>query len=372
MVKSFASFSNRLIAAVGLVGWGVVMAAAQPTPVAVPIRQVQLNGIEVLPQPEQPLILDRPHNSIRIRYDNPFPGQSTRFSFRIEPGRGWQQVGQRRDIFFRNVPSQNMIILIRASHTSPEKNAMAVSAIKFMTKPFWQKLWFWPSLMLLGMASMGLVSYLFFQARYRQLLRMQLIRDQIARDLHDDMGSYLSSISILSATMPADPARARQNLDRIGQTARQVMEAMSDIVWSINPAHDTIQQVVDRMKQVANELFSETDTDVSFVVGPGVEALSLALERRRDFFLIYKESLTNVARYAQASSVSVRLDWQSGQLSLCLHDNGCGFDTASSTARPGGGNGLRNMKARAALLGGHLSVRSAPGQGTQIDLIFPV
>ncbi|MEZ0610194.1 sensor histidine kinase [Fibrella sp. WM1] len=222
------------------------------------------------------------------------------------------------------------------------------------------------------MASMALVSYLFFQARYRQQVRMQLIRDRIARDLHDDMGSYLSSISILSAAMPADPDRARQNLDRIGQTARQVMDAMSDIVWSINPAQDTMQQVLDRMKQVADELFGTTDTAVDFSVEPGVDTLSLPLERRRDFFLIYKEALTNAARYAGASQVQVRLDRQQSQLRLTISDNGQGFDPKRPSHRPGGGNGLKNLQVRAEALSGTLSVQSAPGQGTRISLTLPL
>jgi signal transduction histidine kinase len=237
---------------------------------------------------------------------------------------------------------------------------------------FFKSVWFWPLVVLYVMGVIGVVGYLFLQYRHRQQIRALRIRDRIARDLHDDMGSYLSSISILSATLPPDPARAQQNLDRIGHTARQVMEAMSDIVWSVNPTHDTMQQILDRMKLVGDELFSETDTDVRFEIGPGVESLTLPLERRRDFYLIYKEALTNAAKYAQARTVQVRMWLKNNQLHLSVEDNGRGFDPANVPTRTSGGNGQGNMQARAAALGGTVQVRSGQGQGTRVELVIGV
>lgn len=236
----------------------------------------------------------------------------------------------------------------------------------------WQRWWFLPSVYFFVFLILASGLYFSYLHKIHQQIRLQQVRDRIARDLHDDMGSYLSSISILSAMLPTDPNRARQNLDRIGQTARLVMDAMSDIVWSINPTQDTMQQVLDRMKQVADELFGGTDTAVSFRVEAGVDTLSLPLENRRDFFLIYKETMTNAARYARSSQIQVGLGLANGLLRLTVDDNGQGFDPAHASHRPGGGNGLHNLRVRAEALSGTLVIESVPGQGTRVVLALPV
>ncbi|CCH01463.1 histidine kinase [Fibrella aestuarina BUZ 2] len=298
------------------------------------------------------------------------PGEQTAlYEYRLIQRRtaNWQSFRGAHTVQYHNLSGDEYQFQVRQL-----RGALLIQRRILIENLLWQRWWFAPSLFLYGLLVMGVVGFLFYRYRIRQFMRMQLIRDRIARDLHDDMGSYLSSISILSAALPADPARAKQNLDRIGQTARQVMDAMSDIVWSINPTQDTMQQVLDRMKQVADELFGSTDTAVVFSVEPGVDALSLPLERRRDFFLIYKEALTNAARYAAASQVQVRLDRQQSLLRLRISDNGHGFDPAHATHRPGGGNGLKNLQVRAGALSGTLSVESAPGQGTRVVLTLPL
>ncbi|GAB2561824.1 hypothetical protein GCM10027190_09430 [Spirosoma areae] len=247
--------------------------------------------------------------------------------------------------------------------------------------PIWKHWWFAPALLLYLIGVIGVVFYLFLQYRFRQKLRELQARDRIARDLHDDMGSYLSSISILSQTArrsaTKDPAKTQATLDRIGQTARQIMDSMGDIVWSINPDHDSMTQVVARMNDVAAGLFAANADQTGSValqmdVAEGVRQMSLSAENRRDFFLIYKEAITNVARYASADRVRVALSRESGRLVLIVQDNGRGFDPKNpARLNPSGGNGLRNMQTRAALLGGKLSIESAVGEGTTLSLRFP-
>ena len=240
--------------------------------------------------------------------------------------------------------------------------------------PFWKRIWFWPMILLYLMGVMGIIIYLFVRYRFLQKLRATKVRDRIARDLHDDLGSYLSSISIMSRSAAnaaaKNPERARAQLDTIGQTARHMLESMGDIVWSINPAHDSIAHVTDRMTDVANSLFTDTDVSFELQVGPDVAKAKLSAEARRDFFLIYKEAVTNVARYAQATRVRVSLQRIHTDLMMTVQDNGCGFDpTHPAHKNPGGGNGLRNMQARANLIGGELSVQSTPGEGTTVRLV---
>ena len=191
------------------------------------------------------------------------------------------------------------------------------------------------------------------------------------------MGSYLSSISILSQTARRnalrDPEKTQSALDTIGQTARQIIDRMGDMVWSINPSHDSMDDVLARITDVGNSLFSNTDVVFDLAVADEVRHLNLSVEGRRDFFLIAKEALTNVARYAQASRVRVAVRHEGHELLLLVQDNGRGFDpTQPDRLNPSGGNGLRNMQVRATALLGVLTIDAAPGQGTTLRLLMPL
>ena len=342
-----------------------------------PFQRIQLNGDEVMPQPGQPLLMQREQNTLVFWISGPFPNQPTHFSYQIQAKTGWISVDSASAVVLKNLPLQPTVVQIRAE----TKNQFRLNFLILVPQPFWQNWWFWPLLSGVMLLVVSTFIWLFYQYRLRQFMRLQLVRDRIARDLHDDMGSYLSSISILSQTAhrsaTKDPAKTQATLTQIGQTARQVMDSMGDIVWSINPTHDSMNQVVARMTDVASGLFAdESDSTIGTAlqmdVADDVRQMSLSAENRRDFFLIYKEAITNAARYAQANRVRVALRREGGYLVLTVQDNGRGFDPQNPVRQnPSGGNGLRNMQTRAALLGGTLMVESAEGQGTTVSLRFP-
>ena len=211
------------------------------------------------------------------------------------------------------------------------------------------------------------------QVEENQQQQLQL-RSNIARDLHDDMGSYLSSISIMSQNVEKmaqkNPKRAEESLKKIGETARKVMDSMGEIVWSISPEYDSMQHIIGRMKDTASELFSFQNTLVCFDISAEVLTLNLPLEKRRDFFLVFKEALTNAAKYSQAERVAISLQTKANCLTLCIEDNGVGFDIQQLPAPNGSGNGLKNMQARAEKLGGKLFIDTKIGVGSQVLLQF--
>lgn len=272
----------------------------------------------------------------------------------------------------------NLTNLLGGEYTLAVKNLKTGNQgeLKFYIQPiFWENWWFAPLIMLLIILLICIIMYLFFQYRLRQQLRTQIVRDTIARDLHDDIGSYLSSISILSQNVDNlilnNPEKARQSLTKIGETARQVMDTMGDIVWSINPTHDSMEQIVNRMKDFANELFFNQDIEINFQASDSLKKVNLTLERRRDFFLIYKESMTNIYKYAEANLVNVSLQYLDNQVFLKVEDNGKGFEMEQLPKnRASGGNGLKNMKVRAEKLNGKLEISSKKNQGTNIILTF--
>ncbi|MBO0929740.1 sensor histidine kinase [Fibrella aquatilis] len=274
-------------------------------------------------------------------------------------------------LFLPNLPNGEFIISI-SDLANPAVQSARLRVI--VESPLWLRWWFLPLMFLFGLLFVSAALYLLYLYRLRQFLQMQRVRDRIARDLHDDMGSYLSSISIMSQTAHRNalrnPEKTQLALASIGQTARQVIDRMGDMVWSINPAHDSINDVLTRMADVGNSLFGTTDVVFNLSVAEAVRHVSLSAEVRREFFLIYKEAVTNVARYAQASNVRVAVEVTGSGLVLTVQDNGCGFDPAQPDYKnPGGGNGLRNMQARAKLIGGELTIQSTAGQGTTVRLI---
>ncbi|MFM9948997.1 MAG: ATP-binding protein [Saprospiraceae bacterium] len=232
--------------------------------------------------------------------------------------------------------------------------------------PYYQTWWFRT---LLFLAIIALIYAIF---RYRELQRLQQekLRLSIARDLHDEMGSTLSSISILSE---AAMRHLQEDIDRarfgtIGARARQVMEAMSDIVWSVNPRNDSMNNILQRMKEFSVELFESQGITLHFEADETVKTLNLPMEQRKDFYLLFKEAANNAAKYSGATEVWVLVQSDNGGLRLEVRDNGKGFDPATVKQ----GNGLWNMQRRAERMGGALVLESKVGEGTRVELSLAI
>ncbi len=241
----------------------------------------------------------------------------------------------------------------------------AITELAFCIYPPWYATW-WARI-LFALVFMALV-YLFFRYREIQRLQQEKLRLRIARDLHDDMGSTLSSISILSEAalrnLQADIDRSRFSV--IGDRSRQVMDAMSDIVWSVNPRNDKMENVLQRMKEFAVEILESKGIALHFNTDESANVLNFPMELRKDFYLLFKEAVNNAAKYSGATDVWVNIRVQNKNILLDISDNGIGFDTALVKR----GNGLWNMERRAERLGGTFSLISAVGQGTQIKFEF--
>jgi signal transduction histidine kinase len=147
-----------------------------------------------------------------------------------------------------------------------------------------------------------------------------------------------------------------------------MMEAMDDIVWSIKPANDSMQKITARMREFATSLLEAKDIALDFTVDEKVNDVKLNMEARRDFFLIFKEAVNNVAKYSRCSKCSIHISLHQHRLLLDVKDNGIGFDVNKADS----GNGLSNMQKRAEALKGRVTIQSKPGDGTQVTLNLPV
>ncbi len=236
-----------------------------------------------------------------------------------------------------------------------------------IVKPhFYQTKWFFAGC---GLLVIFLVWEL-FRIRETRRKAQQKLRDKIARDLHDDVGSSLSGINLFSkmALQKMETGATRDLVEKIADRSENMVGAMGDIVWNVNPANDSFDKLVTRMRGYALDMLDEQNIKVDFLTPSHPNRVRLGLDIRKDFYLIYKEAINNIAKYAEASAVRINLEIRKGKLTMLIEDNGKGFDTSLPTS----GNGLNNMKARAAGIRAAFSLESVTGKGTSLFLSVPV
>ncbi|NOT74306.1 MAG: GAF domain-containing protein [Cyclobacteriaceae bacterium] len=196
------------------------------------------------------------------------------------------------------------------------------------------------------------------------------IRSKVARDLHDDMGSTLSSINIMSriALEKNEPLISQKYLKNIRENASVIQESMSDIVWAINPENDTMSKVILRMKEFTTEILEPLDIQYEFLQLGDFNDIKMDLGTRKDFYLIFKEAVNNAAKYSQGKKITISLNNEGKSIYLEVKDDGQGFAIINHEK----GNGLKNMKHRAHNIKASLEIDSKPGNGTIVLLKVPI
>jgi signal transduction histidine kinase/streptogramin lyase len=275
----------------------------------------------------------------------------------------WTRASGRR-VTYAGLAAGRYRFEVRATGSGSE-SASPVATIAFRVLPQWYRRWWF----LTAVATSALLgAYFAHRARLAQALRTERLRSRIATDLHDDIGSSLSQIAIL-----AEVARRRagtsapavvEPLASIAVTSRDLVDAMSDIVWAVNPRTDSLSDLTRRMHRFAEETLGAAEIALTFSAPPAEVDLKLGADLRRELYLILKESVNNIARHSRASAATVELKLVRNELRLTIADNGRGFDPAVRTD----GNGILSMRKRAGAFGGAFAIDSAPGRGTRVTL----
>jgi two-component system, NarL family, sensor histidine kinase UhpB len=221
---------------------------------------------------------------------------------------------------------------------------------------------------LLAILIAGLVFFSFSNRnKLKRFEEQQKLRNRIAADLHDEIGSTLSSISILSEMVAFQQQKGQfkpEIMQQVSDDARTVINKMDDIIWTINPENDTIQNLETRLKTFAIPLFESKDIDFKFDFSKDLENLKIDMSKRRDIYLILKEAINNLIKYSQCKNALINAKIEDKSLIMSIKDDGIGFDTNAESVR----NGQRNMKLRAEKIGGDLVVKSEVGMGTEMVL----
>ncbi len=302
------------------------------------------------------------------------PGEVLRFQYRL--GRTddeWSAPTEARSVNYASLAPSRYHFEVRTVTADGALGRPATVDFRVLP-PVWRRSWF----LTLVLALVSGALYQLHRYRVTRLLAIERIRTRIATDLHDDIGSSLSRIALLSDVVrqqveAAHPASG-QRLGQIASSARDLVSAMADIVWALDPRHDDLEHVVRRIREFAADVLGGSGVAWSLETPTDAGHLRLDAEPRRHLYLIFKEAITNVARHAGAREVVLRLGVQDGRVQAEIRDDGHGFASHPSAALPRsvGGNGLRNMQARAEECAGKLTVDSAPGRGTRILFELPL
>jgi ligand-binding sensor domain-containing protein len=291
----------------------------------------------------------------------------TEYACKLEGAdKGWNYLGNHHFASYSQLPPGGYVFKVMAKVKGGKWQASASPVEISILTPFWRTLWFWMLCLVVLLSLIFSFIYLRLRNKFERKVLAQSIRDKIAGDLHDDIGSTLSSISILSELAKQNSLHAAPYLENISRNTSLIQENMNDIVWAINPRNDRFVNIIQRMSQFAAEVLEPKNIEVNFNSDESLSSLLLPMDKRRNFYLFFKEAINNCAKYSTAERVDILISSHEKCISLKIADDGKGFDTSGTYK----GNGMLTMKKRAAELGGHMEIFSAPGKGTTIDLNF--
>jgi ligand-binding sensor domain-containing protein len=295
------------------------------------------------------------------------PGPQPRFQYRLEGSDpDWSAPTSDRSVHYASLsPGRHRFLVRTVGENGSMSGEPAVVALHVLA-PIWQRPWF----LAVCLGAVAGIVYATHRVRIGRALAAERIRTRIATDLHDDIGSSLSQISILSQLAHRQVGEAGgsapETLERITIVSGEVIDAMSDVVWAISPRWDTVSALVHRMRRFASELFPDGTVALALLL-PEADEVPVDADVRRQLYLVFKEALHNVRRHAAARHVTVELRRTAGAgWFLRIEEDGTGFDPHDV----GEGHGMRSIRRRAERLGGTLRVRSSP-QGTRLELTLP-
>jgi ligand-binding sensor domain-containing protein/signal transduction histidine kinase len=342
---------------------------ALPPPVV--IEEVVGNGRSLSVEPGRPLELPPGEGRLHFRYTalSLRAPKKVRFAYRLDGLEdNWVEAGPTREATYANLRPSRYTFRVRACNNDGVWNESGASVRLHLQPHFYQTGWFY-GLCVAGIAFAGWQGHRF---RLRRVIEMERVRTRIASDLHDDVGSGLSQIALLTGVartqLDQDGARASDSLTQIAGTAEGLVDSMSDIVWAMNPGKDHMEDLVHRMRRFASDVLGARDIALDFRVDGLQPALAVTPDFRRHVYLIFKESVNNAAKHSGCGRVAVALTVMDHHLRLEIKDDGKGFASAPS----GDGYGLETLTRRARDLGGWLTIASRPDEGTAVTAQLPL
>ena len=303
------------------------------------------------------------------------PGR-VRFQWRLVGlEQDWGRESSRRAANYSFLAPGDYEFQVRACNSDGLWNVTGAS-IKLTVQPyFWQTGWFPLVAALVLMVGTAVTAALVLRARHRRRLARQevlrateLERSRIARDLHDELGSGLTEVTMLTAPfLGADmsPDKLRDRLRRVGERAHSLVEALDEIVWAVNPAKDNLPALAKYFAGYVEDYLKDSDIACQIQLPVTFPDHPVAARVRHQVFMAVREALANAVRHARPGRIDFRMELAGNRrLQITVRDDGCGFDPATIEV----GNGLDNLRARLSNVGGDCEISSQPGGGTTVKL----
>jgi signal transduction histidine kinase len=232
--------------------------------------------------------------------------------------------------------------------------------------------WFWPSLAIYAMLLIGAGFYFYLINSFRQKIKVQVLRNRIASDLHDEVGATLSSIAmssnLVNRKIGSSNPEIQSMLTQIKTDSEETIHTIRDTVWTINPDNDSFEKLIEKLRAFAYQIFTTKSIELCFSNGlTDKKAPKLLMEQRRNAYLIIKEALNNIAKHSEATQAEMSIEKIKEGIKISLKDNGKGFERTAQTD----GNGLKNFEKRAKEGFMDFEMNTEIGKGTQITLLIP-
>jgi signal transduction histidine kinase len=307
-------------------------------------------------------------------------GNLVRFRYRVlglDPD--WVDIDTLRTVQLRNVPSGSYRFQVIACNSQGAWNEVGAS-IAFRVLPFFYQTWWFKTLAaVIVVGGLSLAVRRAATRKYRRQLAqlekqhaVERDRARIAKDIHDDIGAGLTQITLLTELARREPEQTGANLARITESARDLTRAMDEIVWAVDPQHDTLAGLMDYISAYAEDYLRVAEVRCRMDLPLDLPSTRVDAELRYNLFLAVKEVLNNVVKHAKATEVWLRLRLEARAVTLILEDNGQGISHPAAGTPAGtrisSGHGLGNLEERLSLVGGRCRIESLPGQGTRVEM----
>jgi len=291
----------------------------------------------------------------------------------------WVYSGTRRHARYTNLDPGRYTFRVKGTNHDGVWNEPGTSISIHIIPPFWMRWWFRISATILALAVFGGVVKTISSAKLKRRLRelerqhaLQRERERISKDMHDEIGSGLTMVAILSELAQRDrvcPDKLENHLQKISETAHELVDSISEIIWAINPRNNALDNLAAYLRRYAAQYFELTPMRCRLDFPEAVPDYPLPAEFRRHIFLVAKEAIHNVVKHSKATAVEMKLISYDHTLEIVIKDNGRGFCPETVN---GGGNGLTNMKKRIDEIGGNFEILSQPNAGTTVRIFAKI
>ncbi|HEY1871655.1 MAG TPA: histidine kinase, partial [Chitinophagaceae bacterium] len=291
----------------------------------------------------------------------------------------WRYVGNPGEVQYANLSAGKYSVELKATSANGVTAPNIITIPFEIAPPFWKTAWFIALVSIAVIITLGIIIRYISQRNLKERLLLlekeqavEKERNRISRDMHDDLGSGLTKIAIMSEVVKKqihEPEKAKQQLENISQSSRELVDNLQDIIWVLNPKNDTLESLAAYIREYALKFFEPFETNIEFNYPEKFPLIKLSEETRRNIFLVVKESFNNIAKHAWCNNVKVSIEYGSRHLKIKICDDGKGF--APDEARLFG-NGLSNMQNRIEQIGGKYEVASKKGEGTITSVVIGV